>query len=233
MAQLVALFDIDGTLTSRNVWQGIMAYRAGPRRVLRHAATHAAFVGLHYPLLLPRALRLLSEASFRRIWTQHLPWYFSGFDQGEMTAMSDWVAYTATAPIVRADVLARLRAHLEAGEAVALVSGAPTPFVAALARMWGVTHAIGSPVEIRDGRYTGRMVAPPCIDAQKAVYARDYFSQQGLGVDYAASFAYADSVSDLGLFELVGRPVAVYPDRALMALAVQRGWEILGRAKGE
>jgi HAD superfamily hydrolase (TIGR01490 family) len=226
--QPVALFDIDGTLTTDNVWKGIMAYGAG----LRHAATHAAFVGLHYPLLLPRALGLLSEASFRRLWTRHLPWYFTGFDHDQMTAMAEWVAHTATAPIIRPDVLARLRAHLADGVPVALVSGAPTPFVAALARMWSVAHAIGSPVEFQKGRYTGRMPAPPCIDAQKAVYAQDYFDEQGLPVDYAASFAYADSYSDLGMFELVGRPVAVYPDRALMALAVQRGWEILGRVKG-
>jgi HAD superfamily hydrolase (TIGR01490 family) len=233
VSQPVALFDIDGTLTTGNVWNGIMAYSAGRGHALRHAATHAAFVGLHYPLLLPRALGLLSEASFRRTWVQHLPWYFRGFDQDQITAMADWVAHTATAPIVRPDVLARLHAHLADGVPVALVSGAPTPFVASLARMWGVAHAIGSPVEFREGCYTGRMPDPPCVDVQKAVYTRAYFAEQGLPLDYAASFAYADSYSDLGMFELVGHPVAVYPDRALMALAVQRGWEILGRAKGE
>jgi HAD superfamily hydrolase (TIGR01490 family) len=233
MSQAVALFDIDGTLTTDNVWNGIMAYSARQGNALRHALTHTAFVGLHYPLLLPRALGLLSEAGFRRTWTQHLPWYFRGFSQEQMTAMVDWVAYTATAPIVRADVLERLQAHLAEGVPVALVSGAPTPFVAALARMWGVSHAIGSPVEIRDGQYTGRMTATPCIDTQKAVYTRAYFAEQGMSVDYASSFAYADSYSDLGMFELVGRPVAVYPDRALMALALQRGWEIIGRPKGK
>jgi HAD superfamily phosphoserine phosphatase-like hydrolase len=147
--------------------------------------------------------------------------------------MTNWVAYTATAPIVREDVLARLRARLNDGMAVALVSGAPTPFVAALAEMWGVAHAIGSPVEFRDGRYTGRMPDPPCVDAQKAAYTRAHFLEQGIDVDYAASYAYADSFSDLGMFDLVGHPVAVYPDRALKALAMQRGWEIFGRPKGE
>jgi HAD superfamily hydrolase (TIGR01490 family) len=233
MSQPVALFDIDGTLTTDNVWNGIMAYSAGKGDAVRHAATHAAFVGLNYPMLLPRALGLLSEASFRRIWGQRLAWYFRGFDEDQMKAMTDWVAYTATAPIVRQDVLVRLHTHLADGVPVALVSGAPTPFVATLARMWGVAHAIGSPVEFRDGRYTGRMTDLPRIDAQKAVYTRAYFAEHGIAVDYANSFAYADSYSDLGMFELVGHPVAVYPDRALKALAVHRGWEILGRAKGE
>lgn len=233
MSQVVALFDIDGTLTTDNVWKGIMGYNAGRKHALRHAVTHATFIGLNYPMLLPRALGLLSEASFRRTWGQRLAWYFRDFDEEQMAAVTNWVAYTATAPIVRPDVLARLQTHLADGVPVALVSGAPTPFVAELARMWGVAHAIGSPVEFRDGRYTGRMTAPPCIDAQKAVYAQTYFAEQGISVDYTTSFAYADSYSDLGMFELVGRPVAVYPDRALMALAVQRNWEIIGRAKGK
>ncbi len=73
-----ALFDIDGTLTSHNVWKGIMDFYSGrgERRL-----THLAFVAAHYPLLLPRALRLLKEADFRRVWTKHLPWYFRGYDQ--------------------------------------------------------------------------------------------------------------------------------------------------------
>ncbi len=232
MSQPIALFDIDGTLTTDNVWKGVMDYSAGPSHALRHAVTHAAFVGLNYPMLLPRALGLLSEADFRRTWSQRLPWYFRGFDASQMADMTHWVAYTATAPIVRADVLARLRGHLSEGVRVALVSGAPTPFVAALAGMWGVAHAIGSPVEMRDGRYTGRMPGPPCVDAQKAVYTRAYFAERGIDVDYAASYAYADSYSDLGLFDLVGHRVAVYPDRALMALATARGWEIFGQPKG-
>jgi HAD superfamily hydrolase (TIGR01490 family) len=231
MPQPVALFDIDGTLTTDNVWNGIMSYSAGRSDTLRHLVTHAAFVGLNYPMLIPRALGLLSETSFRRIWGQRLAWYFRGFDDEQMTAMTHWVAYTATAPMVRQDVLSRLRGHVEDGLPVALVSGAPMPFVTALAGMWGVPHAIGSPVEFRDGHYTGRLTGPPCVDAQKATYTRAYFVENAIPVDYASSFAYADSYSDLGLFELVGHPVAVYPDRALKGLAEQRGWEILGHAK--
>jgi HAD superfamily hydrolase (TIGR01490 family) len=219
-----ALFDIDGTLTTDNVWKGLMTYRA--RRGERRLA-HAAFVGLHYPLLLPRALKLLSEAAFRRRWTLDLTWYFRGDTEAAVAAMAEWVAREATAPSARADVLARLRAHQAAGHTVALVSGAPAPFVEAIARLWEVPHALGSPVEVRAGRYPGRMGAP-CIDAHKAGYVRAHFAARGLAVDYAASTAYADSYSDLGLFELVGRPVAVYPDRRLRRLAEARGWEIMG-----
>lgn len=227
MSQPIALFDIDGTLTTDNVWKGIQSYHAGKGGTLRHILTHAAFISLNYPMLLPRAFGWLSETRFRQVWSQRLGWYFRGFDEEQMTAMANWVAYSATAPMVRQDVHTRLRTHLADGVPVVLVSGAPAPFVTALAQMWGVAHAIGSPVEFMNGHYTGRMTGPPCVDARKAVYTRDYFAEKGIPVDYSASFAYADSYSDLGMFEMVGHPVAVYPDRALKTLAVQRGWEII------
>lgn len=219
-----ALFDIDGTLTTDNVWKGIMDYQAGRGR---RRLTHLAFVVTHYPLLLPRALGWLSEADFRRRWTLDLTWYFRGDTPAQMTALTEWVAGTFIPPLTRPDVLARLRQHQDQGHTLALVSGAPTPFVEAVARQWGVPHAIGSPVEVRAGRYTGRM-GTPCIDAEKAAATRAYFAARGLELDYAASSAYADSYSDLGMLELVGYPVAVYPDRRLRALAAQRRWDVIG-----
>ena len=46
-------------------------------------------------------------------------------------------------------------------------------------------------------------------------------------VNLAESCAYADSISDLGLLELVGIPVAVCPDNGLGEIAKQRGWRII------
>ncbi len=219
-----AFFDIDGTLTSDNVWKGLMQFfrQRGQRRW-----THRAFMLTHYPLAFLRPA-LISEATFRRLWAQHLPWYFRGYDAAQMTTLAEWVAHEFVAPMARADVLEKLRAHLGRGEVVALVSGAPQPVVRAIAQRWGVPHAIGSPAAMAGGRYTGGMAGPPCIDAQKAVYLRRYLAAQNIRVDFSASYAYADSHSDLAMFELVGHPVAVYPDRQLRALAGERGWPVMG-----
>ena len=46
------------------------------------------------------------------------------------------------------------------------------------------------------------------------------------GLDLAQCAAYSDSINDLPLLSLVGRPVAVNPDSALRGEARQRGWEI-------
>jgi putative phosphoserine phosphatase/1-acylglycerol-3-phosphate O-acyltransferase len=51
-----------------------------------------------------------------------------------------------------------------------------------------------------------------------------------LEVDLAGSFAYADSISDLPLLELVGHPTAVYPDEQLAVEALERHWSVLNEA---
>jgi HAD superfamily hydrolase (TIGR01490 family) len=228
MAQRAALFDVDGTLTSDNVWKGLLTYfqRRGERRW-----THLAFQAVHYPLFFLRKLHLLSEADFRRPWSRHLPWYFRGSDAAQVQTLAEWVAREYVAPMGRVDSLAKLREHLGQGDVVALVSAAPLPIVQSIAQMWGVSHAIASSAEFKDGHYTGRMDGEPCIDEQKAVYARQYFQDHNLEVDFAASYAYADSYSDLGLFEMVGHPVAVYPDEKLGEVARRQGWEMFGRVK--
>ena len=219
-----AFFDIDGTLTSANVWRGLMDYFTTRRE---RRLTHLAFIAVHYPLAFLRPLGLVSEATFRRTWGGHLPWYFRGYDASAMQRLAEWVARERVAQVTREDVLDVLRRHQAAGDVVVLVSGAPQELVAAIASMWRVDHGIGSPAEMRAGRYTGRLAGPPCIDEQMATYARRYISERGLNVDLSASYAYADSFADMGLFNMVGHPVAIYPDKKLASHAATHGWPTL------
>ena len=44
--------------------------------------------------------------------------------------------------------------------------------------------------------------------------------------------AYGDTILDVPLLEHADHPVAVYPDAKLKAVAVERGWEIMGDTPG-
>ena len=56
----------------------------------------------------------------------------------------------------------------------------------------------------------------------KADHVRDLAAQRGYRLEDC--YAYSDSVTDLPLLELVGRPHAVNPDRELRRVARMRGW---------
>ena len=95
----------------------------------------------------------------------------------------------------------------------------------------GKCGRIGTKIEFKNGRYTGRIIPPVITGADKDRYAREYFSSKGIDVDWDASYAYADSFTDTGLLNMVGHPVAVHPDAKLYSLAQTRNWEIIGEMK--
>jgi phosphoserine phosphatase len=113
-----------------------------------------------------------------------------------------------------------------------LVSGAFAPLLEMIAGRLGVPHAIGTPLEVHSGRYTGRIIEPLCQADGKLKRVDAYFATRGLSVDWAASFAYADQDIDLPLLGRVGNAVAVYPDQALLAHARAQGWPVVGETGG-
>jgi len=56
---------------------------------------------------------------------------------------------------------------------------------------------------------------------------QEYLIDQGIKINFEDSYAYADSQTDLHLLEMVGHPVAVYPEEDLRHTADQRGWQIV------
>jgi HAD superfamily hydrolase (TIGR01490 family) len=218
-----AFFDVDGTLTTTRVWKGLMDYfgRRGERR-----SVHALFLGLHYPLYFAKRLGLMSESSFRGRWAADLAWYFKGDTPQQAARVWDWMAAEYMTPYWRSDSLGLLEQHRAQGDLVVLVSSGPDALIRRIAQQLGAEHGIGTRFEQTDGHYTGRSQKPICIDSFKASLAQDYLRQAGLEVDLAGSYAYADSTSDLYLLEMVGHPVATYPDEGLRPIAVERGWQI-------
>lgn len=188
--------------------------------------THWTFLGLHYPLYLLRSPGLISEVWFRTQWAAHLGWYLRGVSLAHSQPIWDYVVEQHLASHWRMDSRALLEEHRDAGDLVVLVSSGPAPLMRRIAAELGVEHAVGTEFEVQEGVFTGRHVGPVCIDGYKASLTLAYLRQRGLEVDLDASRAYADSTSDLPLLELVGHPVATYPDAALRVIAVARNWEI-------
>jgi phosphoserine phosphatase len=116
------------------------------------------------------------------------------------------------------------RMHLDAGQRVWLVTAAPVEVGAVIADRLGLTGAIGTVAEVKDGAYTGRLVGGMMHGPAKAAAVTDLAAREGLDLSRCA--AYSDSVNDIPMLSAVGRPVAVNPDSALRRKARESGWEI-------
>lgn len=120
--------------------------------------------------------------------------------------------------------------HLRAGQRVWLVTATPIEVADVIAHRLGLTGALGTVAEHVDGTYTGRLVGEPLHGPAKAEAVRALAEREGLDLTRCA--AYSDSVHDLPLLELVGRPVVVNPDRRLRAHARERGWPVADFRRG-
>jgi HAD superfamily hydrolase (TIGR01490 family) len=148
----------------------------------------------------------------------------AGFPVDDLRVLVSEAMEPVLKPLVYRDALRLLEHHRERGEHGYIVSATLQEIVAEVARELGFDGAIGSTCEIADGVYTGRVLRA-CHGRGKATAVREL--AEPAGIDLAVSTAYSDSHTDLPFLEVVGRPVAVNPDRQLRRLARERGWPIL------
>lgn len=221
--QIGAFFDVDGTLYNANMWRGLMQY------VAEHGGKNRTrlYLARNVPYYLLRKLKLIDEEAFRKPWVLTLGMLAQGWNAAQGDAAFHWVAEQYILPTGNADVIARLKDHVARGHVVVLVSAMLAPTLKILGDALGVSGTVGTAIEFADGRFTGRVIPPVCMGVEKGRLTRQWMQARSSAIDFAASYAYADSISDLSLFELVGHPVAVYPDAQLAALAREKGWQVI------
>jgi HAD superfamily hydrolase (TIGR01490 family) len=127
-------------------------------------------------------------------------------------------------PIVFEEALDLIGQHRDAGRAVDLVSASPEEIVEPLAAYLGADGAVATRAKLdADGRYSGELERY-CYGSDKVAAIAQLAAEQG--IDLARSYGYSDSFTDVPMLEAVGHPVAVNPDRALLRIARERGWEV-------
>ncbi|MGE3194801.1 MAG: HAD-IB family hydrolase [Microbacteriaceae bacterium] len=210
----VAAFDLENTLIASNVVESysFLATRRlnGPERVRYVLRTLAEAPGL---LKLDRRDRTDFLRQFYRRY-EDAPVAQIEEDAQEML---NQIVLTKSFP----DGLRRVREHKAAGHRTVLITGALSFNVAGLKPLFD--EIIAAEMTVRpDGTYSGEMsVVPPTGEVRAQILA-DYCDAEGFRLDECV--AYADSSSDLPLFEAVGFPVAVNPETRLAAIARKRGW---------
>lgn len=114
--------------------------------------------------------------------------------------------------------------HREAGDIVAIVTGATRYAAEPLAREIGIDHVVCTTLEVDDGRFTGNVVKPLCYGSGKITLAERLAAELGFSLRDATF--YSDSITDLPLLDHVATPVVVNPDARLRHAARRRGWRI-------
>jgi HAD superfamily hydrolase (TIGR01490 family) len=212
----LAVFDLDGTLVSSTVVESYLwlkladAEPAGRARELVSLARS-----------LPGYLR--AERRDRGHLIRSVYARYAGADPDELARVVDEVAGDILLRRLKPAAVRRVREHREAGHRTVLLTGAVDLLTRPLAPLFD--EIVASRLALGpDGRLTGRLAAAPLVGDARAAFLDHYATRAG--ADLSASWAYADSQSDVPMLRAVGNPVAVNPDLALHRLARASGWPV-------
>jgi HAD superfamily hydrolase (TIGR01490 family) len=212
---VLAVFDVEGTLVESNVVEAYLWLRLAETGGLARAR-EVASVAARVPTLLNAERR--DRGEFLRMFYRQ----YEGASASDVRALAASTLPDLFLRRLSAAAVRRIRKHREAGHTVVFITGALDFIVEPIAGLADVI--VTAKLQERDGIFIGDLERPPLVGEARASWLRDY--ARATGADLEASYAYADSMSDLPLLEAVGNPAAVNPDVALARIARKRRWPV-------
>ncbi|MEV4895914.1 HAD family hydrolase [Nonomuraea sp. NPDC059023] len=150
--------------------------------------------------------------------------FVAGSKVDDVVRLGEEIYDEVMADRIWAGTRALAQSHLDTGQRVWLVTATPVELAHVIAQRLGLTGALGTVSETRDGVYTGHLVGDLLHGPAKAEAVRALARREGL--DLTRCTAYSDSANDLPLLSLVGHAVAINPDSELREHARKHGWPI-------
>ncbi len=215
----VVAADLEGTLTDGETWRGVgrwLATHGRSRSYRLFLAPRLAAMPLVRAGLIPRQ-------PFRDRWIRDLAGQLAGRSTAELDEIAAWVVDEELWPGRREPLLEELVEARVAGARVVVVSGTYDPVLRLFAERIGAEY-VGTPLEVADGTFTGRLAGPVNTGPRKI----DRLARL-IGTASVAR-AYGDSIADAPLLRAAAQAVAVTPDAALLRMARSRRWRILDAA---
>ncbi|MFC4729677.1 HAD family hydrolase [Coralloluteibacterium thermophilus] len=183
----LALFDFDGTITTRETLPDFLRLAVPPRRLAIGKVVLA-------PLVVGYRIGLVPGTLVRSVLVRV---GFAGVPAAATAAHGADFAARVLPGLLRPEAMARIAWHKARGDTVAVVSGGFDVYL----KHWCDAHGLAllcSSLEEADGRLTGRYRGAQCVRREKV---RRVLAEYDLSA-YARVYAYGDTREDLDLLGL-------------------------------
>ena len=194
---VVAAFDVDGTLTTRDCVVPFLQRMSGRARLVSRIAAR--------PLALTGAAIRRDRDRFKALAMRAA---FTGRATAAVEALGATFAEHVHGSWLRPDTPRRLAWHQSEGHRIVLVSASLGAYLHPLGALLGVDDVLCTEAVVGDdGRYTGAMVGANCRGPEKVRRLRAWMAAEGL--DDATLWAYGDSAGDRELLASADQPFLV------------------------
>ncbi len=211
----VAFFDLDRTLIA-----GYSIF-AMAMETARHAATQGDWK--QASKLIRDVLRQKSSGgnNYHQL-VKRMAKALTGVGESTLASLGEKAFNNSLARNLYPEAVSLVEAHRAAGDKLVIVTAASHYQVEPVARILGIETICCTRLEVQDGRFTGKVIAPLCYGEGKALAARREARQ--FKSKLKDCWFYSDSSADLPLLKKVGHPVAVNPSEKLAVHARNQRW---------
>ena len=214
-SDVVAIFDLEGTVVKSNLVQQYLWFWSGmPPKRWAHDAINFGFS-------IPKYIR--AERRDRGDFIRTFMRRYKGF---KVTDIDRLVRGSVGRKLMRKalpEALAQVKAHRDAGHRTILVTGTIDHMITPLLPYFD--EVVAGRMHERDGKLTGYLADPPLVDEARAAWLRHYANLHGINL--TQSYGYGDSHADLAWLQLLGNANAVNPDLQLYRYAQEKRWNVL------
>jgi phosphatidylglycerophosphatase C len=184
MTEIIAVFDLEGTLcqSGKLIWHELIRRRSRKFGGIFLAVFHILHLVLINFLF---KLKLIGERQARFIPMESMAFLLVGFKISEVEELAELISQKVAATL-RPDMGKVLAGHKEQGHRVILASGQFQPFLEAIGRRLGVESILGTTLETKGSKYTGK-VPDMCFAEYRVSRLKEHIGEKGWAVDYTRS----------------------------------------------
>jgi HAD superfamily hydrolase (TIGR01490 family) len=186
----LALFDFDGTITTKGTYPGFVRFSVRPRRKVIGGIILS-------PLIIGHRTRLVPDRAIRKAMSRIAFWRE---EPGRLRKLGERYAGEVLPGLIRPTALERIAWHKDRGDLVVVVSASLDVYLEPWGRTLGV-EVLCTQLEAGDGRFTGRYLRGDCCGAAKAARIRERYVLS----DYGTIYAYGDTEEDRQMLEMADR----------------------------
>ncbi|WP_114241520.1 HAD family hydrolase [Dyella sp. C9] len=183
----LALFDFDGTITTREMFRPFLEFAVPRRRLAWGGAVLAPMVAGYKAGLVSSNLMRASALRFG----------LTGMAAEHASGQGRRFATEVLSQVLRPHAMERIRWHKAQGDRVVVVSGGLDVYLSHWCRLHAL-ELVCSEVAVKDGRLTGRYRGAQCVGMEKPRRVRAAYDL----AEYARVYAYGDTHEDLDLLQM-------------------------------
>jgi HAD superfamily hydrolase (TIGR01490 family) len=190
MKKIVAVFDFDGTITTKDTFLQFIRFTKG---------AFPLYFGFmrHLPLLLLAKSGLYPAGKAKQ---RIFAYFFKGM---EYAAFCEWGRKFSceVEKLMRPQAAKAIASYREEGSKVYIVSASIEEWIVPFAEKLGIYRVLGTQVEVRDGIVTGKFLSENCNGKEKI----NRFLQQEPARGTYLLYAYGDSAGDKALLDFADK----------------------------